>query len=321
MAPNIRKLQALIATVDMGNFTNAAGMLGCSQSSVSRMVQGLEEKWGVKLLERRGGKVTLTAEGQDLLPDIRDLCDSYAHLGGHVDSLKGVESGVLSIAAPASIVTHRLPRALSLFAAGHEGVEIRIVVCTYEDAERLVECGGVDVAFIPGQPSSERFVSRLFERDEMLVVGPRGHFSSVGERVMLQGIVNERFVVDTETAPLLQKKLTNTVIRCISSDVTCILALVEAGFGISLLPSLALTDQRFDIDVRRLDPPAFRLMYMVYPRNRTLSHAARVFVDCAMGMKEGGTPPDAGASRGKRGKPHASGGACGRERTSSADKE
>lgn len=279
MSFNIRKFQAFVVTADTGSFTKAASVLGCSQSSTSRMVQSLEDRWGIRLLER-GSAVSLTKEGGAVLPDIRSLCDGYARLSAHVDSLKGIESGLVSIAAPASIAAYRLPAILKRFVSEYVGVEVHITECTYVEAERLVRQGEVDFGFIPGRLDPIAFISTPFERDEILVVAPRGHFPPDRDRISLDEIAHERFVADTETAPLFQEKMANTMISCTTPDITVILALIEAGLGISLLPSLAVCGSDFDIETRHLESPTYRSMQVVHLRDRRLSLAASAFLRC-----------------------------------------
>ena len=95
----------------------------------------------------------------------------------------------------------------------------------------------------------------------------------------MNDLINERFIADTETAPLLQRELTKLQIHCETSDITAILAMVEAGLGVSLLPSLALERAGFDLDVRHLEHPAFRSIYLVRRRTVDLSIAARAFLE------------------------------------------
>ena len=105
MEANIHKFQAFVKASECGSFTKTAQELGYTQSSVSRMVQGLEEDWGVRLFERSGGAVKLTKEGEGLLPDVQNVVHSYERLQMKVDDINGLESGTVSIAAPASIIS------------------------------------------------------------------------------------------------------------------------------------------------------------------------------------------------------------------------
>ena len=278
MDTNIRKIEAFVAAARAGSITSAARELGLAQSTASRAVSSLEDDWGVRLFDRCGPELRITAEGRRLLSDAEGVCDAYGRLGRHVAGLRALDDGSLGIAAPTSIVAMRLPGPLGRFAADHPGVDVNIVECTYGEAERHLFDGTVDLAFIPNAPTGEEFVSTLYDKDEIVVVAPRGHFSPEPAAVSIESLLNERFIADTETAPLLQRELTNLRIHCETSDITAILAMVEAGLGVSLLPGLALERTGFDVDVRPLAQPAHRSLYLVRRPEAELSLAARAFL-------------------------------------------
>lgn len=278
MDPSIRKIEAFVAASRAGSITAAARELGLAQSTVSRAVSSLEEEWGVRLFDRRGPELRATPDGRCLLADAQAVCDAFGQLERHVGAVRDLDDGILGIAAPTSIVAMRLPGPLGRFVADHPHVEINISECTYGEAERQLLDGAVELAFIPAAPDEGEFVSALYDKDELVVVAPRGHFSPGAEAVPIESLLDERFIADTETAPLLQRELTDLRIHCETSDITAILAMVEAGLGVSLLPSLALERTGFDVDVRRLEQPAYRVLYLVRRREADLSVAARAFL-------------------------------------------
>lgn len=279
MDPNIRKIQAFCAAARLGSISAAARELGSAQSTVSRAIASLEGDWGVRLFERKGPELRITSDGRGLLEDARGLCAAFSKLERRVDGMRGLESGSLGIAAPTSIVAMRLPGPLGRFAADHPGIEVNILECTYGEAARQLIDGMVDLAFIPSEPKGGDFASTVYDKDEIVVVAPRGHFSAREGAVALDDLLDERFIADTETAPLLQRELTNLRIHCETSDITAILAMVEAGLGVSLLPSLALERTGFDLDVRHLEQPAYRTLSLVRRRTADLSLAARAFLE------------------------------------------
>ncbi len=64
----IRNLQTFVMAASLLNFTQTAKELGYSQSNISMQIQQLEEEVGAKLFDRIGRSVSLTQQGQDLLP-------------------------------------------------------------------------------------------------------------------------------------------------------------------------------------------------------------------------------------------------------------
>ncbi|MFI5843087.1 LysR family transcriptional regulator [Catenuloplanes sp. NPDC051500] len=71
--PELRQLQVLVLTADELNFTRAAARLFMTQQAVSKVIRQLEQEIGVALLERSTHTVRLTAAGESLVQDARQL--------------------------------------------------------------------------------------------------------------------------------------------------------------------------------------------------------------------------------------------------------
>ena len=106
---SIQKYLAFIKVADLGSFTKAAIELRYTQSSISQMISHLEREWQVTLLTRCKSGVKLTSEGMLLLPYVRKLCESYHELNAGVDSVHGVQSGLIRIETFPSIEGTWLP--------------------------------------------------------------------------------------------------------------------------------------------------------------------------------------------------------------------
>lgn len=115
MEQNITKYQAFIETARQGSFTRAARRLAYSQSGVSRMVNDLEQEWGIRLLERGKHGARLTPDGQRILPRIEQICSDQRLLQAEVDNITGMLTGSIRIGTFSSVATHWLPRAIKRF--------------------------------------------------------------------------------------------------------------------------------------------------------------------------------------------------------------
>jgi DNA-binding transcriptional LysR family regulator len=80
MDVQLRQLRALVAVVDAGTFTDAAGVLEVSQAAVSRSIAALESQLGARLLQRTTRHVTLTTTGTQVLAHARRILDEVAVL-------------------------------------------------------------------------------------------------------------------------------------------------------------------------------------------------------------------------------------------------
>ena len=78
-------LSTLLAVTEEGNFTRAGHRLGISQSAVSHTIRRLEDKIGVRLLNRSARKVTATDAGEQLLAALRP---SFQQLGNRIEEIR-----------------------------------------------------------------------------------------------------------------------------------------------------------------------------------------------------------------------------------------
>jgi DNA-binding transcriptional LysR family regulator len=277
VAATLEKLSVFVAVVDAGGFTQAAHALGRSQSSVSRVVASLEEEWGVRLFIRNGPTVVLTPDGAKLAARAREVCRDSDSLERFAASITNLETGELRLAAPSSVASVRLAGPVAAFVRDHPRVAVTIVEATYDEAERLMLADEADLAFLDKKIDNDEFSCVLLERDELIVVAPRNFFDAPGP-VSMDTVLATPFVGDSETVPYLLERHPLLKVRCVTSDIGVILALVEAGAGISILPKLSLARMSYDVDLRPLSTTAYRSVWLARRRKLQLSAAAIEFL-------------------------------------------
>lgn len=103
---NLQKYMAFVKTVELGSFSRAAEALDYSQSGISRMIHDLEKEWNLILLERDRTGVRLTSDGLRLLPYAENLCRASFDLEQQVSEVKGLEQGIVRIAAFSSVASN-----------------------------------------------------------------------------------------------------------------------------------------------------------------------------------------------------------------------
>ena len=87
------KYKALLRVAETGSFTQAANDLGYSQSGISGMISSLEKEMGVQLVVRDYKEAHLSAEGEDLLPWISNVCNGERQLASRIAELRRLERG------------------------------------------------------------------------------------------------------------------------------------------------------------------------------------------------------------------------------------
>jgi DNA-binding transcriptional LysR family regulator len=179
----LRELAAFREVARQSSFSRAAARLGYVQSSVSAQIQALEQDLGVRLIDRLGRSIALTAAGEALLPHAERLLEVSAEArtaATNAMTAEGVLTGTLSVSAPETLLTYRLPPVLSAFRARHPQVTIELQPTPIgrfrSDTRLAVANGTTDVAFvldtridIPG------FESEVLLAEPISIIAPAGH--------------------------------------------------------------------------------------------------------------------------------------------------
>ena len=279
---NLQKYEAFVKTVEAGSFTRAAQLLHYSQSGISRMIADLEQEWRVTLLERGKTGVELTSEGALLLPHARALCAGYARLAAEVDALHGLQSGHIRIGTFSSVATHWLPQILCAFSRDYPGIDYELLLGDYCEVEDWLAAGRIDCGFLR-LPTRSEFETIFLQRDALAAVLPVEHPLASAERFPVRAFGEEPFILlekgaNHETSEALARCGVTPDVRFTTWDDYAIMAMVECGLGISLLPELILQRIPYRIAVRRLDIPLYRDIALALPEQAHISAATRRFL-------------------------------------------
>ena len=99
-APSLAETTAFVAVVELKSFTKAAKQLALSPPRVSEMVRNIEERLGVRLVERTTRSVAPTAAGERLLERLRPVLDEYQSALESTKEFRGKPAGMLRVTAP-----------------------------------------------------------------------------------------------------------------------------------------------------------------------------------------------------------------------------
>lgn len=283
MDMNIQKYLAFLKTVEYGSITKAAEILSYSQSGVSRMIQDIEKEWGLSLLERSRGGVRLTSDGMKLLPYIQSLCTEYEALQKQVQELKGMESGLIRIGTFSSAATHWLPNIIREFQKDYPNIEYELLLGDYTEIETWIQEGRVDCGFLR-LPTLPEFDTIFLEQDDFLVILPENHPLTKKEKIFLSDLGKEPFLLlekdkNTEISDFFRKHNFSPNVHFTLWDDYAILAMVESGMGISLLPRLILKRIPYRVAVRELNVPAYRDIALVLRNQKTAPLAVKRFLE------------------------------------------
>lgn len=277
------KYLAFVKTVEKNSFTLAAQELNYAQSSISKMVADLEKEWGMTLLERSKSGVCLTSAGEQLMPFLRKVLNDYHQMEGQIYRMKGIECGVVRIGTFSSVAINWLPNIFAKLQQDYPGIEYEMLLGDYEEVEQWIDKGRVDCGFLR-LPTLPKFDTILLKQDEYKVVLPAGHCLAEKETVAVEDLNGLPFLLlehggKTEVSDLLERSHVQPDIRFTTWEDFAIMAMVEKGMGVSILPDMILQRIPYKIEIRSLQKPYNRSIGLAIKDQRHTTPAVKKFVD------------------------------------------
>ncbi|WP_374298286.1 LysR family transcriptional regulator [Paracoccus sp. (in: a-proteobacteria)] len=243
-----RQLKTLLAIVESGSFSRAAGAVHLTVSAVSQQIQALEQEVGAPLFDRASRPPRLTAAGQQMV----ELADQVVRAAENaIDAISGRRLiGTLSMGSVRTSALSLLPRAMVRMNAAHPDLRIKLRVALSETLLQDVLAGRLDAAMIAEHgnfPSALRW--RPFLREPLWLIAPPGsprlpveEFLTRYPFIRFRSNVPLAHMVDLELARLNLPLNEIAEIDTIAAIASC----VANGLGVSVVPQVAIDDAAAD---------------------------------------------------------------------------
>jgi DNA-binding transcriptional LysR family regulator len=280
------QLRALLAVVDEGGFTAAAARLGMAQPAVSRALLALEAELGGPLLVRGREGVTATGAGLRAIAHAREVVRHHDLLAAEVAAAMGEVTGALTVASFPSATARLIPPLLRAFAARHPRVQARLFEGSDPEVLEWLAGGAAEVGVVT--LPCPAFETVALAADEMVAVLPPGHRLQGAASVTLRDLREDPFILSTGGCePLIaaaaREARVALQIAFEARETSTILAMVAAGLGVSLVPTLSLPPGASPVAVRPLDPAVTRSLALAVRSRAAASPAARAFLELSEG--------------------------------------
>ena len=258
-----------------------------SQSAVSQAVALLERTLGVPLLLRGRDGATLTTAGTAALAEARAALAAVERLAACTASPRAL-AGPLRVGVVQSAAVRLLPGWLRRLRAGHPG--IRVALYEGRDTEIMdwVLAGVVEVG-VTSRTHADLVARAVFE-DDYVVVVPDGHTLAGQENVSLQQLHGQRMLLSGGGCEALIEELliaaaSHPEILCAVRDNATLASMVREGLGLTIMPELALPENRDGLGVLRLRPRLRRTLHLLTRPPDALGPVAMAFAGVAQGAE------------------------------------
>jgi DNA-binding transcriptional LysR family regulator len=174
----LAEMNAFIAIAEQRSFAKAAVRLGLSASTLSETLRRLEERLGVRLIERTTRSVAPTEAGERLLARLRPVLEDYESALESINDFRATPSGTLrlSVAPPAADLV--LAPLLARFAAQYPEIRLEITV---DDALADIVAGRFDAGMRHGERLERDMIAlRVSEELRQGIAASRAYFEGRG---------------------------------------------------------------------------------------------------------------------------------------------
>ncbi len=145
---NIQQFQYVLAVVEHKHFETAAESCFVTQSTLSTMINRLEEEIGIKIFNRKTKPVSITKEGELLIDRLRIINKEIDALNNVVQELKGEMTGELKIGIIPTVAPDLLPLFLSQFASRFPKVTVVVQEMTTPDIQKSLKNRTLDIGIL-----------------------------------------------------------------------------------------------------------------------------------------------------------------------------
>ena len=262
-----KKLEILMTAIDLGSFSKASEVVGYTQSGLTHLVDSLERDIGLTLVRRDHNGITLTREGETLVPSIREFLRANAKLENQIAAITDKKRDTIRVAAYASIAMHWMPEILYRFrrVCPNTDVDLRMVDNALEPFE-LLEKGRTDVIFAAKQTGYSCDWTQLCQ-DAMYAILPPEYPLGEMETFPIELFEGKEFLMpygrfDLDVKAALDKNGVKPRIRPCHVDDETVIRMVGKGLGLSMMAEMMLRGRTAGVQVVPISPATGRELGM-----------------------------------------------------------
>lgn len=266
--------------------TRAARLLSVSQPALSRSIAKLEQELGCPLFERNGKHVVLNRYGRTFLQYAEQALQEVDIGKKVIQDMLHPEHGVVCLAFLHSLGGNVVPRLLGKFHDLYPDIQFKLYQNYTTQLISQLESGEIDLCLCSPTISKPALEWHPLFSEELLIAVPHGHPLAHRHEIELSEIANEPVVTFKKDYGLriimdqiFHAAGLNPVIAFEGEEIVTVAGLVEARFGIALIPRTAgLENTKVSfLHIARTD--CSRMIEMAWVKNRYLSPAAHTFKD------------------------------------------
>jgi DNA-binding transcriptional LysR family regulator len=246
----LRQIRSFLSIAETLSFVRSAEMIHLSQPALSLQIKALEEELGVRLLERNRRRTILTAAGIAFHEDVAGVLVGLDQAIQRAKLAAVGRLGLLRIGFISTAANEIVPGIIREFRELHPQVEFSLRNILPMDQIQMLNNGTIDIGFLR-LPISEHWGLEVVpvHQERFVLVVPASHKLAKRKRVRLNELANQDFVMyERKHAPGFHDLLLGILrdagivpkVCQIAGEMPTLIALVDSGAGIAILPASAV---------------------------------------------------------------------------------
>lgn len=288
------QLETFLEVARLSSFSRAAEKRFRTQPAISAQIRGLEDEIGAKLLDRSGGKVSLTGAGKAFQKYAEDAIQARRDVVTAMAEMERVPRGEIVVGANEGTCLHVLPEVFSEFKKQYPGVSVNINRLESAGILSGIIDNSVDFGVMSLPVNDNRLTVVSIHRDELVIITPPRHPLSKAKSATLADASQYPLLIpeaghtrDAIEQYFHERKLKlNVSMELDSSELLKRFVAADVGIGF-IAHSNVLEDVRAGVLVALTiaDATIRRDLALVFRKDKALSRAALAFIDIAVKLK------------------------------------
>jgi DNA-binding transcriptional LysR family regulator len=288
------QLETFLEVARLSSFSRAAEKRFRTQPAISAQIRALEEEVGAKLLDRSGGKVSLTAAGKAFQKYADESLLARRGIITALAEMERVPRGEIVVGANEGTCLHILPEVFAGFKKQYPGVSVNINRLESAGILEAVIDNSVDFGIVSLPVKDNRLTVVPIHRDELVIITPPRHPLAKSKSVAIAEAANYPLLVpeaghtrDAIEQLFNDRKLKlNVSMELDSSELLKRFVAADIGIGF-----IARSHVQEDVGAGALvalpiaDATIRRDLALVFRKDKALSRAALAFIDIAVKLK------------------------------------
>lgn len=282
---NPSKYDIILKIVDTNSFSKTAEYFQYSQSSISQTVKSLESEFGITLFNRTPHGVVPTSALEKLLPTLYNITFETRRLNEQIEELADKQNGTIRLGSYVSLACYGLPELIYQYGKQYPNIKFELYQLDDIPAVKMLQKGLIDLCLMCDPHEQGLKFSELYE-DPFVVVVPNNFPTNENRYIPLEALKETPFFfLEVGYESYINEILKNNNVKFKTTytmtDDRTIMAMVERGFGFSILPKLTLARTPYKVKTLYTSPNVSRHIGFVVRNGDYKSLALKTFIKFA----------------------------------------